>query len=341
MKKISVEEHNVLVGSYFLSKGYDSEECDSMVRICQSAAAHGIKSHNAVKAIHLEQLFGSEVGGCIPGARINKVSGNFSAIEIWDSNKKLGPSVAYEAISRCMEIAATQGIGMVIIKNCWHYLWGGGYMLEVAKNGFIGYTNCTAMLAEVVPFKGKKPTMGTNPHSWAFPSSNVNGFDILIDWATSVISMGKLQSLVREGNTIPQGAAVDAEGNYTTDPKKAVALATFGFHKGYGLSLVNEIFGALGGGPIPTARGKFNKNQNQKDLNTTFCFQVINPAIFGDKKDYESNLKKVIADILGEGNELCILPGQLEYFAFQEFERDRLLTFTDSEYEFLKKHSNL
>lgn len=341
MKRITVDEHKNLVYSFFHGRGYDSEECESMVKICHDAAAHGIRSHNAVKAIHLEKLFGSQVGGCIPGAKIEKYNGNFPSVEIWDSNKKLGPSVAYQAISRCIEIASTQGIGMIIIKNSWHYLWGGGYMLDVASKGFIGYTNCTAMLAEVVPYKGKSPTMGTNPHSWSFPSANTIGFDILIDWATSVISMGNLQNLVRENKDIPDGAAVDAEGNYTTNPNRAVALATFGLHKGYGLSLVNEIFGALAGGPIPTERGKFIRNNSPKNQNTTFCFQVVNPEIFGDKEEYQDNLKKVINDILGEGNKQCILPGQIEHEAYCEFKKEKLLTFTDAEYEFLKLNSNV
>jgi hypothetical protein len=30
-----------------------------------------------------------------------------------------------------------------------HYLWGGGYVMEVAEKGYIGYTNCTSSLAEV------------------------------------------------------------------------------------------------------------------------------------------------------------------------------------------------
>ena len=41
-------------------------------------------------------------------------------------------------------------------------------------------TSC-ATLAEVVPFGGKFPTLGTNPHSWAFPTQDLCGFPICID----------------------------------------------------------------------------------------------------------------------------------------------------------------
>ena len=46
----------------------------------------------------------------------------------------------------------------------------------------------------------------------------VIGFPLVIDWATSVISTGKVQQLSREGLPLPPNAAVDSEGNVTTDP---------------------------------------------------------------------------------------------------------------------------
>ncbi len=69
--------------------------------------------------------------------------------------------------------------------NALHYLWGGGYVMEAAERGYFAYTNCTSALAEVVPFGGKFPTLGTNPHSWGNPSTEANGFPIVMDWATS------------------------------------------------------------------------------------------------------------------------------------------------------------
>ena len=100
-------------------------------------------------------------------------------------------------------LADKYGIGSVSVDNAFHYLWGGGYVLDAARRGYIAYTNCTAALAEVVPFGGKFPTLGTNPHSWGFPTTQAIGFPIVIDWATSVIAMGRVQQLKREGLPLP------------------------------------------------------------------------------------------------------------------------------------------
>ena len=136
-------------------------------------------------------------------------------------------------------------MGIVSVDNCFHYLWGGGYVIDAAKRGYIAYTNCTSSLAEVVPFGGKSPTLGTNPHSWGLPTQDAIGFPICVDWATSTCAMGRVQQLKREGKQLPPMAAVDTDGNPTQDPSEVAALLPFGAHKGYGLSLINELFRSL------------------------------------------------------------------------------------------------
>jgi len=150
-------------------------------------------------------------------AEIDVIEKRFSAAEVWNCNKKLGQSVAKRAFDRAIELAEQHGIGMVSVDNCFHYLWGGGYVIEAAKRGYIAYTNCTSTLAEVVPFGGKTPTLGTNPHSWGFPTTDALGYPICIDWATSTVAMGRVQQLKREGKEIPPLAAVDADGKPTTE----------------------------------------------------------------------------------------------------------------------------
>ena len=192
----------------------------------------------------------------MPGANIEIIENRFAASEVWNCNRKLGQSVAYAAIERCIELADQYGVGQVSVDNAFHYLWGGGYVLDAAQRGYIAYTSCTASLAEVVPFMGKHPTLGTNPHSWGFPTNEALGFPIVIDWATSVVAMGRVQQLKREGGKLPPNAAVDTEGKFTTDPEQAAYLVPFGAHKGYGMALINEIVAAFIGGSLPTLRSR-------------------------------------------------------------------------------------
>src|SRR5882757_3149439 len=308
------EQHNALVEAAYKKRGYSSQEASAGARFCAEATRHGIRTHNALKALHLDHLFGSGAG--VPKAKIEKVKTRFRGAQVWNANKKLGQATGYAAIEAAIKLADKYGVGMVSVDNAFHYLWGGGYVMEAAKRGYVAYTNCTASLAEVVPFGGKFPTLGTNPHSWGFPTTAAIGYPIVIDWATSVVAMGRVQQLAREGKQLPPLAAVDKDGNPTTDPNLAVSLLPFGAHKGYGLSLINEIVGGFVGGSLPTLRNRWGKAEGVKGT-CVFFFQVIHPdaingGAFAKGRNQQQNVKAVIDDVLGHGNDKSMLPGQME-----------------------------
>ena len=335
MNIIPVKDHNALVQVAYEARGFKADEALDAAEMCAAASWHGNRTHNALKALHLDDIFGSKNGGCIPGADIEVIDHRFSAAEVWNSNKKLGQSVAKRAFDRAIELADQHGIGMVSVDNCFHYLWGGGYVIDAANRGYIAYTNCTSTLAEVVPFGGKAPTLGTNPHSWGFPTKDSLGYPICIDWATSTCAMGRVQQLKREGKELPPLAAVDADGQPTTDPNKVAALLPFGAHKGYGLSLINEITAAFIGGSLPMHRGRTSPCADEKN-STAFYFQIIHPeamssGLFAGGRDQKANVQAIIENILGPGNENCLLPGQLEAQAAAESEKAGGLLFSDAE----------
>ena len=336
---LPIETHDAIVAGAYQQRGFDAEEAQQAARFCRLAAWHGIKTHNALKALHLDELFGSgntKLRGCVPGARIEKRPSRFKAAEQWNANRKLGQAVAFDAIDRCIELADEYGIGCVSVDYAFHYLWGGGYVMDAAKRGYIAYTNCTAALAEVVPFKGKYPTLGTNPHSWGLPTTDAIGFPILIDWATSTVAMGRVQQFARENQPLPENAAVDENGEPTTDPHKVAALLPFGAHKGYGLSLINELFAALIGGSLPTIRSRPEQATDDEKTTPSFFFQVIHPdamsgGAFAQGRSQSQNVQAVIQDILGHGNEHCLLPGQIEHEGAQRSEQAGGLRFTEAE----------
>jgi L-2-hydroxycarboxylate dehydrogenase (NAD+) len=333
-----VETHNAIVSAAYRQRGFSADESSAGAKVAELASWHGIKTHNAIKALHLDDHLGSKVGGCKPNATIEKLPSKYKAVQRWNANRKLGQFVALEAMNTCMKIADEFGVGTVAVDNAFHYLWGGGYVIDAANKGYIAYTNCTAALAEVVPFGGKFPTLGTNPHSWGFPTHDAVGFPICIDWATSTVAMGRVQQFAREGKQLPPQAAVDRTGNYTTDPNAVSALVPFGGHKGYGLALIDEIVGAYIGGSLPTIRNRWEKVNAQPGEKGTcaFFFQVMKPdAIsgenFADGRSQAENVKAVIDDVLGHGNEECMLPGQPEAQAAALSKEHGGLIFTQAE----------
>jgi L-2-hydroxycarboxylate dehydrogenase (NAD+) len=151
-----------------------------------------------------------------------------------------------------------------------------------------------------------------------------------------------VQQLAREGKPLPPGAAIDEHGRETTDPAKVAALLSFGGHKGYGLALVDELLAAYIGGSLPTLRNRWPALRDRAGEKGTCCFyfQCIRPdAISGDDfaagRSQNENVKAVFADILGHGNQHCLLPGQPEANAARRSDEARSLIFTAAEVDAL------
>ncbi len=328
--------HHSLITAAYQHRGYTPEEAADAARFCEMASTHGIRTHNGIKALHLDDLFGSKTGGCMPGAVIEEIPAKFAASKIWNANLKLGQSTAFAAMEEAIRLADQYGIGQVSVDNAFHYLWGGGYVMDAAQRGYLAYTNCTAALAEVVPFGGIFPTLGTNPHSWGIPTTEALGYPVVIDWATSTVAMGRVQQLKREGKELPPNAAVDAAGQPTTDPNQVAALVPFGAHKGFGLSLINELVAGLIGGSLPTLRSRAIPNGEKRSC--CFYFSVIHPdalssGLFAKDRSQAENLKAVLGDVFGHGNENCTLPGQPEAKAAAATAAAGGLLFTAAEIE--------
>lgn len=334
---VSRSQHESLVQAAYQHRGYGEAEAAAAAKTCSEASWHGIRTHNALKALHLDELFGSGSGGCVPGAEIEVLSTRFPAVQKWNAHRKLGQAVATSAMETCIALADQYGCGTVAVDNAFHYLWGGGYVMDAAKRGYLAYTNCTSTLAEVVPFGGKFPTLGTNPHSWGFPTTEAVGYPVVIDWATSEIAMGKVEQYKRENKKLESAFGVDADGKATDDPFAVKALLPFGRHKGYGLGLLNELYGAAIGGSIPTLRGRAALAEGTGEKTTcAFYFQVVHPEAlagndFSHGRSQSENIATVIADILGHGNETAMLPGTIEANSAKLSERAGGLLFSAAE----------
>src|SRR6516225_4038532 len=77
------ELHDRIVAAAYKKRGYTGKEAGQAAAFSNLTARHGIKTHNAIKALHLDELFGSKAGGCVPGAKIEKLKGPYRAVERW------------------------------------------------------------------------------------------------------------------------------------------------------------------------------------------------------------------------------------------------------------------
>jgi L-2-hydroxycarboxylate dehydrogenase (NAD+) len=163
----------------------------------------------------------------------------------------LGPVVCDEVLRHLISRTQETGIAAATISNTNHLGMLAPYVEQVAEVGLLAIALTTSE-ALVHPWGGREALIGTNPIAIGIPAKPI---PVVIDLATSQISVGQAINHLRAGEELPSGSALDAHGNQTNDPQLAIhgALSPFGGAKGYALGLgIELIVAALTG----TATGK-------------------------------------------------------------------------------------
>jgi (2R)-3-sulfolactate dehydrogenase (NADP+) len=154
---------------------------------------------------------------------------------------------AYPAIDKAMDLlprlAGEQGIAMAGIRRSHHCGVMGLVVERLADAGLVALMVANTPGA-IAPWGGRTPLFGTNPIAFATPLDGQA--PLVIDLSLSRVARGKIMAAKQKGDTIPEGWALDAEGNATTDPEAALAgtMVPLGEAKGTALALMVELLSA-------------------------------------------------------------------------------------------------
>ena len=165
--------------------GFDDEAAEQCAEIFTINTLEGVYSHGINRFPRFVENIAS--GFVVPGAVPSLITGSAS-VEQWNGNLGPGPLNASFAVLRAMELASVNGIGLVALSNTNHWMRGGTYGWQAARQGFvfIGWTNTEANM----PAWGARDfRLGNNPLVFAIPYLDEA---IVLDFAMSQFSYGKL-----------------------------------------------------------------------------------------------------------------------------------------------------
>jgi len=185
-------------------------------------------------------------GSLDPAAR-PEVIHSHGAVSIVDGHNGLGYETSRIAMDAALEAARTHGVGVASAKNSNHFGIAGHWTRQAVDAGMIGFTTTNGPPV-TGPWGGRETLFSNNPLSWGIPT--IDQPSIIFDIACTSAARGKIRLAAQNGEEIPLGWALDADGLPTTDPGAALngLLLPFGGHKGSGLAVVDEILaGALSG----------------------------------------------------------------------------------------------
>lgn len=239
-QSFSAADLRQLAAAVLEARGVPQADADLTARSLVQADQRGIYSHGLLRLpLYSEAL---RLGGINPTPAM-KLSSNRDAVAVLDADAALGQVAMQAAVDRVLAVGREHGIAAVAIHNSSHYGAGAFWSDQLAAAGFLSFiTSSTGPV--VAPHGGLEKVLGTNPLTLGAPSSN--GWPLTADLATSNGAYGKVIAAKNEGKQLPEGWAVDAEGNPTTDPEAAAngSMIPFGNHKGSAVAVLLEAFAA-------------------------------------------------------------------------------------------------
>jgi L-2-hydroxycarboxylate dehydrogenase (NAD+) len=229
----------------FEAHGIRPADAETTARVLVSADARGKPSHGLLRLPRFVR--GIEHGNVADGEI--EVVRDWGAAATIDGGARLGPVVATEAIDTATDRASEFGIGAVAVRNANHLGMLGYYTDRARRDGYValGTTNTEPAMP---PYGGAEPILGTNPVAIAAPTEP----PFNLDMSTSSIARGDVLRAKERGESLPEGVALDADGEPTTDPDAALegVIRPFGGPKGSGLAIAVEL---LAGGLAGAAMG--------------------------------------------------------------------------------------
>jgi len=152
--------------------------------------------------------------------------------------------------------------------------------------------------------------MGNNPIALAAPRPGAP--HLVVDMSCSVAARGNILNAAREGRPIPEGWAVDAHGNPTTDAQRALlgTLLPAGGHKGMMLAMMVEVLaGSLSGAAFAADMNIGGKVRSAVG-NLNALVLVINPDLMAGGEAYDAHMARWTAHYKRHGGPHARIPGE-------------------------------
>ncbi|MFM8266972.1 MAG: Ldh family oxidoreductase [Ilumatobacteraceae bacterium] len=241
---LSLEEVEALAHRLLRRAGASELQATPTARSIRDAEADGIRTVGlAYLPAYLEHVrIGKVVGTAVPVVTTPR-----PATVVVDAGNGFCHPAFLAGEAPLVEAARAGGIATMALVHSYSAGVVGWFVERLADAGLVAmmFANTSALLA---PYGGRRAFFGTNPMAWAAPRRH--GSPVVADLSASAVAWVTVDAAARAGTSIPLGWAIDADGEPTTDPQRALggAMSPAGGHKGSAWALLVEVLaGGLAG----------------------------------------------------------------------------------------------
>ncbi|MCY3833616.1 MAG: Ldh family oxidoreductase [Chloroflexi bacterium] len=256
-----------------------------------------------------------------PGTSISVIKES-PALALIDANMAMGSVVGQDAMQIAMDKAKDCGIGAAFVYNSTHFGSSGFHARRALEADCIG-SAITNAGAEMAPWGGREPRVGTNP--WGLAAPTGGDFPVVLDIALTTAGKGMMRWHEREGYKMPRDWALTPDGYETDEPTAAMAGALLGIgeYKGYGLSLFTDVLtGLISGGGFGLAP---YQDRSIAKLDVAHTFIAIDIEWFMPVEEFKARMDTFIAEIkssaLRPGFDEILVPGEIDHRRERQYRR--------------------
>jgi ureidoglycolate dehydrogenase (NAD+) len=294
------------IAQAFQAKGMNAADATVVAEALVWANLRGGDGHGVMRLPRYLEMI--DLGDMDPRGRPHLVL-DTATFFILDAGRCAGPSAMMEAVAAATERAKARGAAIGLMREATHAGAIGRYAHWVVERGCA----CIILAAAYpfMPYHGAKvASLPTAPIVMGVPTDRHG--PIVLDMASSVVAMGKINQARQKGEPLAEGWALDADGRPTTDPHQAAMPLPLGGPKGSGLSLMIELFaGVLSGASILTKvlGPEFSTRNAQNALVVVMDVAAFRPD-GGFRKDADALADLIKQLPLRDGFDEILLPGE-------------------------------
>ncbi len=311
--RVSAPELHETIVRVLTAHGASDDQAQATARHmtwCEAAGRHNFGIERI--PIHLKRM----TAGVLDGKAEPRLESRAASLSLCDGGGGFGYLAAERAMAEAIALARDSGIGAVGVRNSNFFGAGAYYVNLAAGSGMIGLALSNSF-PKVVAHGGLKPVLGTNP--FAFGAPRQNGEHLLFDMATSALAGSTVREHIEMAKPLPEGLAIDAQGQPITDPSKVNdgALLPFGGPKGFGLSLLVEILaGVITGSGVGSGVASMYNDFTRNGDNGHFLL-ALDVSRFMGMDDYFARFEAMVAMVKASGPSV-LLPGEVRWESIRE-----------------------
>lgn len=271
-----------------LKHGFSEKKAGTCAHIFTENSLEGIYSHGVYR---FPRFMNYIQRGFIDVNAEPRLIHSSGALEQWDGQLGPGPLNAQFCAERAMQLASKNGLGCVAIANTNHWMRGGTYGWQAAKQSFafIGWTNTEANMP---PWGAKESRLGNNPLVFAVPFGNEA---IVLDFAMTQFSYGKMEAAQLDGKTLPYPGGFNKNGKLTHQPDEILdsrRALPIGYWKGAGLSLLLDILATILSAGLSTRE----LSRKEAEYSVSQVFIAFNLEKLSNFPSIEKTINEIITD---------------------------------------------